>query len=196
MSRTTWRAANVSLARLHRLPIDTVVIGTNGSSPAIEQARTALDLGYPTVFAAQTVPEINANGAQLLRDYQRLAEVVILASLPIAGASLAVSVVAGLADRKRPFSLLRLAGTPLRALRRVIAVEAAVPMLITAVVSAAAGLLVAELFLRAQLYESLQPPGLGYYLIVLAGLVTAMLIISSTLPVLNRLTGPEIARNE
>jgi hypothetical protein len=196
MSQTTWHAAPVPLARLRRLPIDTVVIGTNGSTAAIERARTALDIGLPTVFSAQTVPEINANSARLLQDYQRLAEVVILASLPIAGASLAVSVVAGLADRKRPFSLLRLAGTPLRVLRRVIALEAVAPMLITAAVSAGAGLLVAQLFLRAQLYESLEPPGLAYYLIVLAGLATAMLIISATLPVLNRLTGPEVARNE
>jgi hypothetical protein len=34
--------------------------------------------------------------------------VVILVSLPIAGCSLAAGIAAGIADRKRPFSLLRL----------------------------------------------------------------------------------------
>ena len=48
---------------------------------------------------------------------------VILVSLPIAGCSLAVSVAAGLTDRKRPFSLLRLTGAPLGVLRRVVALE-------------------------------------------------------------------------
>jgi hypothetical protein len=35
-----------------------------------------------------------------------------------------------------------------------------------------------------------------YYLIVLAGLVASLGIIASTLPLLQRITGPEVARNE
>ncbi len=38
-------------------------------------------------------------------------------------------VAAGLADRKRPFSLLRLTGARLATLRRVVALEGAVPLL-------------------------------------------------------------------
>jgi hypothetical protein len=45
---------------------------------------------------------------------------VVLASLIIADCSLAVSSTAGLSDRKRPFSLLRLTGVPLSVLRRVV----------------------------------------------------------------------------
>jgi len=52
------------------------------------------------------------------------------------------------------------------------------------------------LFLRAQLDETLQPPGAQYYVIVAAGLVVALAIIASTLPLLRRITGPETARNE
>lgn len=62
---------------------------------------------------------------------QQIANVVIVASLVIAGCSLAVSVTAGISDRKRPFSLLRLAGAPLRVLRRMVVLEAAVPLLVT-----------------------------------------------------------------
>jgi hypothetical protein len=35
-----------------------------------------------------------------------------------------------------------------------------------------------------------------YYLIVLAGLVASLGIIASTLPLLQRITGPEVTRNE
>ena len=75
------------------------------------------------------------------------------------GRALAVSIAGGLAERKRPFSLLRLTGAPTSMLRRVVGLEAAAPLLVTAVVSIGAGLLTAHLFLRAQLAETLQPPG-------------------------------------
>ena len=45
--------------------------------------------------------------------YQPLANMVILVSLPIAGCTLAAGIAAGLADRKRPFSLMRLTGVRL-----------------------------------------------------------------------------------
>jgi hypothetical protein len=121
---------------------------------------------------------------------------VILASLPIAGCGLAVSVIAGLTDRRRSFSLLRLAGTPVSLLRRVVALESAVPLLAVAVVSACLGLLVAELFLRSQLGLNLVPPGPAYYGYIAGGLALSLAVIAATMPLLNRLTGPESARSE
>jgi hypothetical protein len=44
--------------------------------------------------------------------------------------------------------------------------------------------------------RTLQPPGGDYYLVVLARLVASLAVIASTLPLLNRITGPETARNE
>ena len=107
-----------------------------------------------------------------------------------------MSVAAGLVERKRPFSLLRLTGTPLGVLRRVVALEAAAPLAAIAFLSAVTGLLAAQLFLRSQLSETLQPLGLHYYLIVAAGLAAALGIIAATLPLLEHITGPEAARNE
>jgi predicted lysophospholipase L1 biosynthesis ABC-type transport system permease subunit len=143
-----------------------------------------------------TLAEFNKRNTDELSGYRQLANVVILTSLPIAGCSLAVSVAGGLAERKRPFSLLRLTGAPLSMLRRAVTLEAAAPLLITAVVSAGAGLLAAHLFLRAQLHETIQPPSLQYYLLVIAGLVASLGVIASTLPLLKRITGPDTARNE
>jgi predicted lysophospholipase L1 biosynthesis ABC-type transport system permease subunit len=117
-------------------------------------------------------------------------------SLCIAGCGLAVSVVAGLNDRKRPFSLLRLTGVQLGTLRRVVALETAVPLLIIAVVAAGSGFLAAGLFVKSQLDYSLQPPGASYYVTVVAGLAVSLGVIASTLPLLKRITGPDTARNE
>jgi predicted lysophospholipase L1 biosynthesis ABC-type transport system permease subunit len=131
----------------------------------------------------------------MIAELQQMVRVVIIASLVIAGCSLAVSVAAGVSDRKRPFSLLRLTGVQLGVLRRVVALEAAVPLLLTAVVAVGTGLLGAELFLRSQLGESLRAPGLGYFVIVVAGLIASLGIIAATLPLIERITGPEVARN-
>jgi hypothetical protein len=198
MSDTTWPAADVSTSQLQRLPVDTIVVGTNGSTTALEQARTVLEITYAAASNVPplTISEFNANTFKVINSYRQLANIVILASLPIAGCSLAVNIAGGLSERKRPFSLLRLSGAPLGMLRRVITLEAAAPLLITAIASIGAGLLTAQLFLRAQLAETLQPPGVQYYIIVAAGLLASLGIIASTLPLLNRITGPEVARNE
>jgi FtsX-like permease family protein len=196
MSETTWPAASVSTSQLQQLPIDSIVVGTDGSAAALEQARTALDLAYPVSFAPETGGELQADQSRRLNDYRRLADVVILTSLPIAGCSLAVSIAGGLIERKRPFSLLRLTGAPLAVLRRVIGLEAAAPLLVTAAASVGAALLAAHLFLRAQLHLTLQAPGLSYYVVLAVGLLASLAVIASTLPLLNRITGPETARNE
>jgi hypothetical protein len=196
MSERIWAPAPVSAAQLTGLPLATIAVGTDGSVAAVEQARTILDLAYPQTFGPQTLREYQAFDSQRINGYRQLANVVLLASLPIAGCSLAVNVAGGLAERRRPFSLLRLAGAPLAMLRRVVLLEAAAPLLIAAVVAAGVGLLAAQLFLRAQLSETLRPPGAQYYLLIAAGLVASLAVIASTLPLLRRVTGPEAARNE
>jgi hypothetical protein len=194
---TVWPAAAISAQRLQQLPVLSITVGTDGSASAIEGVRTALEAAYPGKnLPPTTIGEIRAGLNSTLAGEQQLANVVILTSLPIAGCTLAVSIVAGLSERKRPFSLLRLTGAPLGTLRRVVALESAVPLLIVAVVSIGAGFLAAQLFLTSQLHYSLRPPGTGYYLIVLAGLAASLGIVASTLPLLNRLTGPDTARNE
>jgi hypothetical protein len=191
-----WPAAPMSPAQVQSLPIRAIVVGTNGSSVALERARTALEVALPYEGQTTSLGEISAQDSRLTIELRQLTNVVILVSLVVAGCSLAVSVTAGVNDRKRPFSLLRLTGVPTAALRRVVALEAAVPLLVIAVLSAGSGLLAAALFLRSQLGESLRPPGLDYYVMVVAGLVASLAIIASTLPLIERITGPEVARNE
>jgi predicted lysophospholipase L1 biosynthesis ABC-type transport system permease subunit len=162
----------------------------------LERSRTLLEGAFPGGRLPNTEGEFEADLTQTLVQFQQLANVVILTSLPIAGCSLAVSVAGGLSERKRPFSMLRLTGVRLGLLQRVIALESAVPLLVVALLATGMGFLAAQLFLRSQLDYTLRPPGAAYYLIVVAGLVASLGIIASTMPLLRRITGPETARNE
>ncbi|MBB5874570.1 hypothetical protein F4553_008004 [Allocatelliglobosispora scoriae] len=192
-----WPAATISVAELQRLPAVSIVVDTGGSAVALERARTVLSLAYPNYWVGPNVPgEFESDFANTMRGWQQLANVIIIASLALAGCSLAVSVIGGLSERKRPFSLLRLSGTPVQTLRRVVALESAVPMLAVAAVAIGMGLLAAQLFLRAQMDYTLVPPGAEFYAIVVVGLAACLGIIASTMPLLERITGPETARSE
>jgi FtsX-like permease family len=121
---------------------------------------------------------------------------VILISLPIAGCTLAAGIAAGLADRKRPFSLLRLTGARLATLRRVVALEGAVPLLAVAAVAIGTGFAGAAMFASEAQQHPMVAPGTTYYLLTTGGILVALGIIAATFPLLARITGPEVARNE
>ena len=100
-------------AQITRLPVDAVVVATDGSSGSIERARTSLERAFPFEGTPVAVVALDPSTARLLAAIQDMTAVIIVASLIIAACSLAVNVMAGLGERKRPFSLLRLAGLPL-----------------------------------------------------------------------------------
>nr|BFE69100.1 hypothetical protein GCM10020092_024010 [Actinoplanes digitatis] len=120
----TWPTADVEPAALAAYPVQSILTFTDGSTAAVEQARTTLQKAHPMLYSPYSEAEWRAESEKVFHGWQRLANVVILTSLAIAGCSLAVSVAGGLSDRKRPFSMLRLTGVPLGMLRRVVALEA------------------------------------------------------------------------
>ena len=191
-----WDTAPLTATEAARLPVLSVVVVTDGSPAAVERSRTLLEAAYPDVRPPFTAAEWDADFARTLVQFQRLADVVIVASLLIAGCGLAVAVTAGLNERRRPFSLLRLTGVRLAELRRVVTLEGAVPLLAVSVVAIVAGFLAAHLFLRSQLDYSLHPPGWSYYALVVLGLAASLGLIASTMPLLRRLTSPQTARGE
>jgi hypothetical protein len=204
LAEFTWPGADVPAQRLDSLPLASLDVATNGSQPAIEQARTVLENAYPTgtgsppppAPAPQTIGETSAadNGGD--NAFQQLADVVILTSLAIAGCTLAVSVAGGLADRKRPFSLLRLTGARLGMLRQVIVLESAVPLLAVAAVAIGAGFGASAMYAAMEMHLSLVSPDAAYYVMTSAGIVLALGVILATFPLLRRITGPETARSE
>jgi hypothetical protein len=198
----TWPAAKVRATRLDSLAVDAINVATSGTVPAVEQARTVLENAhaYPAAYLVDGVPstigELIAQSNPTNSGYQQLANTVILVSLPIAGCTLAAGIAAGLADRKRPFSLLRLTGARLATLRRVVALESAVPLLAVAAVAIGTGFGAAAMYASLEMQHPMVAPGTAYYLITAGGIVVSLGIIAATFPLLKRITGPEVARNE
>jgi hypothetical protein len=89
------------------------------ASPGRSRARTVLENAYPNarLNGPSTLGDLIRQDNSTNNDYQQLANVVILVSLAIAGCTLAAGIAAGLADRKRPFSLLRLTNRGTRSWR-------------------------------------------------------------------------------
>jgi hypothetical protein len=195
----TWPAADVPAQRLDSLPLGSLYVATNGSRPAIEQARTVLENAYPTGTGSpppKTVSEYTAVSYQANNAYQQLADVVILTSLSVAGCTLATGVAGGLVDRKRPFSLLRLTGARLGMLRRVVVLESAVPLLAVAVVAIGIGFGASAMYAVTEIGLGLVAPSAAYFVLTAAGLALALALIATTFPLLRRITGPETARSE
>ncbi len=146
-----------------RLPVDAVVVATDGSSrcarTGADHARTGVSLpGTPIAVEA-----LDPSNVRLLAMIQDMTDVIIVASLIIAACSLAVNIVAGLGERKRPFSLLRLTGVPTALLHRVVALESALPLFLVAAVSIVVGLVSAALYLHSQVDIAFRIPGIAYW---------------------------------
>ncbi|WP_406196142.1 hypothetical protein OH807_09080 [Kitasatospora sp. NBC_01560] len=189
-----YPAAAVPVAEAAALPVKMIYATTDGSAAAMEQLRTMFTKAYPA-FRSRMVEDWGTRSQKRLAGWRQLADVVLLTTLPIAGCSLAVSVVAGLADRRRPFAMLRLTGAPLRLLQRVVGLESALPLLLVSAISVGAGFAASAMFLRSQMAYDLVPPSALYFGLIGLGLAASLGIIASTLPLLRRITGPEAARN-
>ena len=193
----TWPAADVPAAGLPALGVDGIDMATNGATATVERARTLLEASvYPTVSPPSSYADIAARDNSQNSGYQQLANVVIGVSLVIAGCTLAAGIAAGLAERKRPFSLLRLTGARLSTLRGVVALEGAVPLLTVAVVAIGTGFGAAAMYATEAQNRPMAAPGLAYYLLTAGGIIVSLAIIAATFPILTRITGPETARND
>jgi hypothetical protein len=156
---------------------------------------------YPALSPPSTLADLIGQDHSGDNAYQQLANTVILVSLPIAGCTLTASIAAGLADRKRPSSLLQLTGARLATLRRVVALESGVPLLgvpllAVAVAAIGAGFGAAAECASVAQHHPMVVPGVAHYLITAGGILVALGIIAATFSLLARITGPEVARNE
>jgi hypothetical protein len=195
-SSTVWPSAHQSVVSIAGLPVEAVIVATDGTPSSIERARTSLEQAFPFRGPPMVVKGLGPSVSRILATVQGVTEVVVVASLIIAACSLAVNIAAGLGERRRPFSLLRLTGVPIGVLRRVVALESALPLLLVAAVSIVVGLVASALYLSSQAGIAFRFPGVAFWVTVLGGLAVSLAIIASTFPLLNRITGPEVARND
>jgi hypothetical protein len=184
-------------------------------SPAtLERVRTMLTLfnagvmgrsgGITNWQMGNVEPETFGEVAQIRNTDDNNAENVVLAivalTLLMAACSLAVTVGGSILERKRPFTLLRLSGTPGPTLYRVVVLESVLPLVSASLVAAVTGTGVAIPLVKSlpklEHEPNLALPGVPYYVAMAAGLVGALVVISSALPLLRRVTQPNNARFE
>ena len=191
---SVWPTAAQTAGHLRSLPVMAVVIGTDGTTAAAERARRCWTYSCPSGNRRRADADLRSDTSRLSDQYRRLADVVVLASLPIAGASLAVSVVGGLSDRvaRSDCCAVRRPARDVAARRRA---RDLVPLLAGALAAIGSGFVAAQLFLQAQLgypwWRRTSPTTWSSA----RAWWRRCAIVASTLPLLDRATDLERARD-
>ena len=192
--------------QLSGLPLQTVMVRVNRPA-TLERVRTYLTVNTPPAQAggqgsAPTPPRTFGETLQIRLDraatFEKIVYAAVALTLIVAGCSLAVAVGGGLVDRKRPFTLLRVSGTPVGVLSRVVLMEAAVPLLAATIVAAgiAYGTSMWAFVRLAPAGTAIPQLGSDYYALMGIGLAVAFGVITVTLPLLRRMTTPGNVRFE
>ena len=194
---------------LSRLNVTTLMVAA--SNPAtLERARTYLDVHAPVLIGMGSPDQWSTNAAgpmtfgevasvrnqQIRAAQQMILFVVGLTSL--AACSLRQRRTAGsLVERKRPFTLLRLSGTPLAVLRRVVFLESALPLVAVSVLAGLAAYAMALIAVRTMAKGvSMSFPLATYSISVSVVVVAALGVILGSMTLLSRMTRSEYARFE
>ena len=183
-----------------RLELEAVLIRVNGSA-TLERVRTFLDTHAPQAGSANP-PKTYGEAVQIRLAYadtvSRLVYIAVALTLLVAGCSLAVTVGGNLVERKRPFTLLRVSGTPTATLYRVVLLEAILPLAAATVVAAGTAYGISVLTVNRMAPAGTPTPTLGhvYFATMGVGLLISLLVILVTMPVLGRMTGPSNVRFE
>lgn len=188
--------ANGPSAR-QRLPLLAVLAATDNRPATLETVRTVMETAADqSGWLPWTTDELKAHSNKQAAMIRRISSAVLLATLLIAGFSLAIAIAAGLLERRLPFALLRLAGTSAAQLRRVLITETAAPLLTATILSAGLGVAVGSDLIHAAHLSWRPPPG-GYWMSLAAGTAGALAVaLLTTIPLLGRLTAPDTVRFE
>ena len=169
------------------------------SDSDIEKLRTLVtakanqyDLTYAVSGTDSKKPHINPT----IREFADLAYVGIGVTLFVAVASLIVSTIGGLMERRRSLYTLRLSGMRLAQLKRLVMVESVAPLLITSLLSCSIGVWTGAVFTK--MFSTTLKPVLTptYFVIVGLGLLTAIIGIYLILPMVDKLTRAEANQTE
>ncbi|MEV4624022.1 FtsX-like permease family protein [Asanoa sp. NPDC049573] len=171
------------------LPMLALLVTTDGTQAAIERVRTLIEASADQLaWLPWTTAEVKAHADKQAEQTDRIAIAILLATLVVAGFSLAVATADGLLRRRRPFALLRLTGIRVGDLRRVVLIETALPLLAATGISAGIGLAVAADVTHASHLPWRSPPA-GYWWLLAAGTGAALVItLALSLPLLGRLS--------
>jgi hypothetical protein len=176
------------------LPIFSVYIPTDGTTAAEDRVRTKAANLVPNAIIHTQLDLLDVDAAFLI-DVLRLMRLGWLFVLLIAACSLTVGMVAGLIERRRPFALLRASGLRLAELRRVVFLETAAAMLVTAALGVGVGL--ASSYAFARLGDVTWGwPDAGVFAMVGVGVVAALVLATMALPLVDAATRHDAVRYE
>jgi hypothetical protein len=187
-----------------------VLLVTAGSRAEIEQARTYLATHVPveagasspdewttSAAAPMTFGEVASVRGAMYSAAEKMIVFVVVLTLVVAGCSLAVATAGSLVERRRPFTLLRLAGTPVSGLYRVVFLESALPLVGAAVFAAVTGFAMARIAVGALAPGTAMTFPVGAYSAVTGiGVVAAVAVIAGSMTLLSRMTRSDTARFE
>jgi hypothetical protein len=187
-------------ANFSRLYLQAVLVKAN-SAATVEKVRTYLVTHTPesqSGTAARTFGEAVQSRSVVASTVQRLIDTAVILTLIVAGCSLAVSVGGSLVERKRPFTLLRVTGTPLATLYRVVLLEAVLPLVAATILAGVVAYVIATATVEAIAPSGTPVPAPGgvYYATIAAGLAGSLVVILTSLPLLRHLTGAAGVRFE
>ena len=150
------------------------------------------DLTYVVGGTDSKKPHINPT----IREFADLAYVGIGVTLFVAVASLIVSTIGGLMERRRSLYTLRLGGMRLVQLKRLVMVESVAPLVITSILSCSIGVWTGAVFTK--MFSTTLKPVLTptYFAIVGIGLAAAIIGIYLILPMVDKLTRSEANQTE
>jgi len=172
----------------------TLLVLRYDTQSALERVRTLVVQQVP----GGSVSTRASNFEGYSSDVRKLYGVLIIATLgafAVAALGLVVAVATGLLQRRRPFALLRAAGTPLRTLQRTALLTAGAPLAAQALLAATLGALVGRWTVTSA-GQSDQPSWTALLLPTAAGLAIAAVILYSAMPMVRRATDTEETRFE
>ena len=158
-------------------------------------AASITESGEPGFVVSGTYAKI-AISDPLVKELASLAYVGMAVTLLIAIASLIISTVGGLLERKRSLITLRLGGMTIGQMKQLVMIESLIPLVAVSLLAAGIGVWVGYVFIN--IVSSSADPALSwlYFLVVGSALGLASLAIYLILPVLGRLTSYEENRTE
>lgn len=175
-----------------------MVVDTDGTPEAMDRARTALSRSGVTATPASSPSDFQLQSSKrLIQGLAVLAYLGMFVAVAIAGLSLAVGTASAILDRQRVLGLMRLMGMPASILRRIIAREAAVPLLSVLLLAIGLGFLTAWLMVTAlnDAYQ-LSWPEPGYFIALALSLVLALSAVIATFGLIRRTTSVTATRFE
>ena len=176
-------------------PVSQIAVLTDGTPSAMARTRTLVQGDLPG-SVAWTASQAATDSAKWFVELGRVVTLGVFGAMLLAGATLAIAVITGLVERRRPFALLRLAGMPLRRLKAVLLLEAAAPLVAVAALSALLGIGVAQLLFRSVSPGFVALPDLSIVGLLSLAIAGALGVVALAMPLVDSLTGTQATRFE